>query len=132
MREIKLKAWDKINKIMFDNIEKISFIDNYIDARASKSGTVTRGLNMNNIELMQYTGLKDSTEKEIYEGDIIEVQSLEDMGERIDKMTGEIIYEPEAWSYLLKIKDEKYHFNPYGIFKKLGNKYENSELMEEV
>lgn len=54
MREIKFRAWDKVNKrwIKQFNIDLLSI-------NVSK---------LPNIELMQYTGLKDANEKEIYEG----------------------------------------------------------------
>lgn len=54
MREIKFRAWDKKEKKMYyDVLHNISF-----------DGVV-----------MQYTGLKDKNRKEIYEGDILKLDS---------------------------------------------------------
>ena len=63
MRELKFRAWDKAKK-------KMIFTDNPFHAQiiASKiAGVSTCGYD---IEIMQYTGLKDKNGHEAYEGDI--------------------------------------------------------------
>jgi uncharacterized phage protein (TIGR01671 family) len=70
MREIKFRAWDKTNKMWRQpgNAFEISVISgavqqNYRDTSAD-------------VELMQYTGLKDKNGVEIYEGDILKLNDM--------------------------------------------------------
>jgi uncharacterized phage protein (TIGR01671 family) len=63
-REIKFRAWDKEKKeIVYDNFSLCS--------PKCAEFIVWNERNYKNVELMQYTGLKDKNGKEIYEGDII-------------------------------------------------------------
>jgi hypothetical protein len=62
MREIKFRAWEKSLKQMIP-------VDN-IDFEKKMINTETAWRMFDEIQLMQYTGLKDKDGKEIYEGDI--------------------------------------------------------------
>ena len=93
------------------------------------------------IEIMQYTGLKDSTGKEIYEGDIVEVTNKHN-SYRDDKF----VVTFEYWCFCLKthkttsfekavgfrqlMPDAKVHMMDEPILKVIGNIYENPELLE--
>lgn len=84
------------------------------------------------IELMQYTGLKDINGKEIFEGDIIE-------GGYLNPLTGEFlsrkyIVEYENAQFIGKIISHTPYGDTWLHFIKgevIGNIYENLELLEE-
>jgi len=121
MREIKFRVWDKLNKEMF-NVESINFQERrvYRDTVSYRE--------FNDIELMQYTGLKDKNNKEIYEGDIL----FESFGERYYR----VIFENGSFRAEFKGNFEEYSFDLIDVvaqsYEVVGNIYENPELMEEV
>jgi len=72
MREIKFRAWDKVEKAMRD-VVGIDFGDNTVNLTKvfpnGKTGNYWRDLS--NVVLMEYIGLKDMYGNEVYEGDIL-------------------------------------------------------------
>lgn len=71
MREIKFRAWDKLNKTM-EPVWLIDYWQKELVTQNSKN-------DLSNFEIMQFTGLKDSNGNEIFEGDIVTYGTEDDI-----------------------------------------------------
>jgi uncharacterized phage protein (TIGR01671 family) len=124
MREIKFRAWDKYFKKIVE-VRSIGFKLKTIKVIPVKSINKLDiyETTLDDIELMQYTGLKDKNGVEIYEGDIIEQHEELYTVAWNDKMCCFVGYmedmDYEMFSYVLR---QKY-------IKVVGNIYENKELL---
>lgn len=144
MREIKFRAWDKLNKEMI-NIESI----NFQERRVYRNDVSYR--NFNDTELMQYTGLRDMKGKEIYVGDVVKliytgIEISTDRLEVLKRFVGIIKYENGIFKIVRTEKSvieskyfeiEQKKVSEIFIYSKIydlevvGNIYENPELLEE-
>ena len=126
MREIKFRAWYKGKKIIgnvlgIDILHKETFFSN-------EDVDCYEHVDFKNIELMQYTGLKDKNNKEIYEGDIVKL--------RANHGIGVIKYSDEWGAFIVEyVKPRPLAVLGMNYYKEdievLGNIYENSELLGE-
>ena len=136
MRDIKFRAWDKQTKRLFQ-VQTLQFYgaNNTVDACWTNGvdfdGESTLGEpelnNLHNLELMQYTGLKDKKGVEIYEGDIL-FHPLQ--GRRKVYYP----YSERVASYGLRDIDNGFGStlqDSHAVWEIIGNIYENPELLED-
>ena len=129
MREIKFRAWVKEKKAIFEVIS-IDYVTKKVTYLLERVGHLLsiRDAKFNDVELMQYTGLKDKNNKEIYEGDIL----FESFGERYYK----VVFENGGFRAEFKGDFDEHSFDLIDVVAQgceiVGNIYENPELMEEV
>ena len=122
MREIKFRTWLKEERKMV-NVETLFIGINRLCFGNSKTEDLFFG-DFEEVELMQYTGLKDKNGKEIYEGDIYHVG---------DKNIRYLV----VW-FNSGFEGKQLRSTSYAGLKSwakdieiLGNIYENPELLEE-
>lgn len=124
MREIKFRAWDKENKAFMPS-EGYAICDG--DVMGLRYGNEMEDVLTDQIELMQYTGLKDNNGREVYEGDVLDIGLQNQDGKPV---VAPVSYEKYIAGYVLDNGGN-------GIWQRLdedceviGNIYENPELLE--
>lgn len=150
MREIKFRAWDNDNDRWVESFsirndgafEEMIDQDNIKYYNGCEIGSMILG---GNIELMQYTGLKDKNGKEIYEGDIFgrykDKYNKNSEGESLD-VVAYVGWDSEYGCYDIYEKFLNDKFNEYeedksdkfdncnwSSYKVIGNLFENPELI---
>ncbi|MFW6047500.1 MAG: YopX family protein [Candidatus Woesearchaeota archaeon] len=120
MEEIKFRAWDKDYKKIIYDFNNFVYFD--------ETGEISK---LNSLEIMQYTGKKDKNDKEIYEDDIVKTNLYGGSGYDTEEFIGIVKYDKVRCEYRV-INDKNYEILGYNQWEKIGNKYENSELLEGV
>lgn len=121
MREMKFRLWDKKNKEMIYSKTNRSFdfflaltgqvyflIDGYVSDVSDR------------YDVMQYTGLKDKNEKEIYEGDIVKTNQQD--------WIAKVVFDVGMF-YVTDNEGGFDTFCEWDKFEIIGNIYENPELL---
>ena len=141
MREIKFRAWDLVTKTM----KEVRGIF-YFRGDELKMVNITEN---RRFEFMQFTGLKDSKGKEIYEGDIVIADDggewfPHEYDEEKDEYypTGKYLVEYDSEFARFILIDPKTNceaecdYNPFSLpdftLEVIGNKFQNPELLKEV
>lgn len=137
MKDIKFRAWDKKKNDWFGDYGA----DLYIEL----NGYINFGWNgeimddyTDRIILMQYTGLKDVNNVEIFEGDIVKRTYLDGMFGRTH--IGEVVYDKEYTRYVIskpqkytepKTEDIRNTLSDRITYEVIGNIYQNKHLLED-
>lgn len=146
MKEIKFKVWNKEKQEMYftDISDNITSSNSIMECRIGLDAmgwyVAIRGFNeeefteINNFELIQYTGLKDINGVEIYEGDIQENntgKSIIKIGKTTFNTYGSNDHYECLCVYEEFINGETQILTKNNIGKVIGNIYENLELLTE-
>jgi uncharacterized phage protein (TIGR01671 family) len=120
MREIKFRVWDAPEGIMiyfdFYNIEKQSVLGGQVLRKCGDQ--VERYFPLHRQPVMQFTGLKDKNGKEIYEGDVLKLTSVE------SRISGAVEFSNGRFSF----SEEPLFQERTDTLEIIGNIYDNPEL----
>ena len=117
MREIKFRAWDKKNNKMITRVDEYDEIFLPIIYGEEE-----------NYNAMQFVGLKDKNGREIYEGDIVSLDSWNPSNMQICFIEGAFCLANEDGEYVGDI----HYIHHAGIEQSevIGNIYQNPELLK--
>ena len=139
MREYKFRVWDTENKEML-KVQELDFEDTFYGGRLSiRTDQYNDYFDIEDMILMQYTGLKDKKQKEIYEGDIIDFSYDMFVG-NFDTFVakGKVVFEEgafyiEVFENERTTKDEVYLLYSINLdtIEVIGNVWEDSDLLND-
>lgn len=128
----KFRAWDKTNNEMLE----VGAIDWYLnEATFYLDHKPFFSMKLDCLELMQSTGLLDKNGKEIFEGDILKIQTSDFYSKKINDEYNGIVCFSRGGFFVLT---DGYHTDfclwdkSTGIMKVIGNVYENPELLGDI
>lgn len=143
MRKNKFRAWDRWNEEMIyqhdmnyplENKEYLfSLNEEYVELlRYDEDYSAYVKYD---VDIMQYTGVNDLNNNEIYEGDIVKRIDLTPVANMFGKSEIGVV-EFDNGSFLLKVKDGAYSMNSRSIlnmcsYEVIGNIYENKDMLGE-
>ena len=125
-REIKYRDWLKEDKKMV-NVETMDFSEKsiqYLEKNEIIDAYLLRTTFLEDIELLQNTGIKDKNGIEIYDGDIV-------ICKYGPEITMEVKWVDEGFRTLGKYNGDNYVGYVKNSAEVMGNIYENPELLEE-
>lgn len=119
-REIKFKVWDPMHQAM-ETLEayKVVLSDDlwWVDQHEKRF----RNARLQDLVLLQYTGLKDGDGREIYEGDILRAE---------DGSLSSVEYDPGHFILRHHPNENSDFIASRNTFKVIGNIYQQPELLK--
>jgi uncharacterized phage protein (TIGR01671 family) len=140
---IKFRAWDKRNKIYLYDVQNASDVFSDIKYENGENADCDEYcfagfLYDERYDVEQFTGLKDSDGKGIYENDIIHFGSMWCVGDEYDPREEEHIgiveYRPDYASYVVNCNGKIFSLEQvisFDGYSAQGNVHESPELLEE-
>ena len=129
----KFRAYHKKKERLVDVLE-IDFENNVVTLTIETDGDDeyywwSSTCHLDEVELMQYTGLTDVNGVEIYEGDIVQIGSM--FQENVKKRIGQVVF--ERGKYIFYENDfYKYELDSMGMtIEVIGNIYQHRHLLKE-
>ena len=124
MREIKFRAWDKVNKKFREDFSILidregSILDNKKDDYVNDDYVI-----------QQFTGLKDKNGREIFEGDICRYKFDAQPYQQLIVQSREFIFVITDIREIYRIENNRFIVSNWNNVEVIGNVYESPELLE--
>lgn len=130
----KYRAWLKQYNVMVDDVSDLTFFEGNLKFIGRRTvGGVSFQYSIEEIELMQSTGLFDKNGKEVFEGDILEVTDKHSWLEVVSYSQEKAMFVTEEINREFKVPESPLYDlldSTFLKFKVIGNIYEDPELLE--
>ena len=142
MREVKYRAWDKVNKEMHVDIQEADGTHDHITYNTDESmvklhiDSFSDYLHDDDFIIIQYTGLKDEKGIDVFEKDIVNIVELgKNILEYVSVVeyenSGYLVTEPNGTQVPLDcFHNQENAVMPLFEIEVIGNAFENPDLLE--